>query len=200
MPDSRPTILERWHITPEELTVAVDDNPSLRGMLLGYIAELKLSELLSSSELVTDSMKHDDHARAKKGDRVITYRGHEFIIESKSLQTRSISRTQAGWVGKAQVDASDCRTVTLPDGTTLKTTLLLFGEFDILAVNLFAFFGEWRFVFARNSDLPRTRYPRYSDNQRAHLIASLVAVTWPVEPPFYDDVFVLLDELAGEAR
>jgi hypothetical protein len=45
------------------------------------------------------------------------------------------------WQGKAQVDASDSRTISLPDGSTMKTTCLLRGEFDILAVNCFAF-GE----------------------------------------------------------
>ncbi len=35
------SILERWDITPEELTEVIDQNPSLRGMILGYLAELK---------------------------------------------------------------------------------------------------------------------------------------------------------------
>lgn len=39
------SILERWDITVEELTQVVDQNPSLRGMLLGYLAELKLEKL-----------------------------------------------------------------------------------------------------------------------------------------------------------
>ena len=43
----------------------------------------------------------------------------------------------------AQVDASDKREVTFPNGTTLATTCLLPGKFDILAVNLFEFVQEW---------------------------------------------------------
>ena len=39
------SILKRWDITVEELTRVVDQNPSLRGMLLGYLAELKLENL-----------------------------------------------------------------------------------------------------------------------------------------------------------
>jgi hypothetical protein len=39
------TILSRWSITAEELTLAIDENPSLRGMLLGYVAELKLRNM-----------------------------------------------------------------------------------------------------------------------------------------------------------
>ena len=39
------SVLERWDITVEELTQVADQNPSLRGMLLGYLAELKLEKL-----------------------------------------------------------------------------------------------------------------------------------------------------------
>lgn len=38
------TILQEWGITPEQLTDLLDENSSLRGMLLGYVAELKLKE------------------------------------------------------------------------------------------------------------------------------------------------------------
>ena len=34
------TILDEWEITAEELTEPLDENPSLRGMLLGYVADL----------------------------------------------------------------------------------------------------------------------------------------------------------------
>ena len=44
------------------------------------------------------------------GDR---YKGHKFIFESKSLQTAMNTKTSDGWVGKAQVDASDRRDVEL---------------------------------------------------------------------------------------
>ena len=93
------TILERWDITPEELTAVIDQNPSLRGMILGYLAELKLEKLWFSSKDISDVTKHDDHDRKKKGDRVIRYKGHEFIFESKSLQTSMIRKTDDGWVG-----------------------------------------------------------------------------------------------------
>jgi len=39
------TLFERWNTTPDELTRIVDENPSLRGMLIGYLAELKLEQL-----------------------------------------------------------------------------------------------------------------------------------------------------------
>ena len=53
-----------------------------------------------------------------------------------------IEKTEEGWIGKAQVDASDRREIVLPDNSRVTTTCLLKGEFDILAVNVFAFGRE----------------------------------------------------------
>jgi hypothetical protein len=102
------------------------------------------------------------------------------------------------WIGRAQVDGSDKRPVKMPDGSILNTTLLLRGEFDVLAVSCYAFTGEWNFIFARNSDLPSTRWQGYTAEQCQQLIASLITVTWPPQPPFYGDLKLLLDEMIVE--
>ena len=189
------TILDRWDVTPEELTELVEKNPSLRGMILGYLAELKLEKLWLSGDNVSEVIKHDDHDRKKKGDRVIRYKGQEFIFESKSLQSAMIEKTEEGWIGKAQVDASDRREIVLPDNSRVTTTCLLKGEFDILAVNVFAFEEKWRFVFAKNSDIPTSSYRKYTPYQRQHLLATLVTVSWPPRPPFSDEPFTLMNEI-----
>ena len=189
------SILERWNVTPEELTEVIDQNPSLRGMILGYLAELKLEKLWLSDQEISDVTKYDDHNRKKKGDRVIRYRNHEFIFESKSLQTSTIKKTEEGWVGKAQVDASDRRDVVLPDSSSVTTACLLKGEFDVLAVNVFAFEDTWRFVFVKNSDLPTSNYRKYTEYQRRHLLAALVEVHWPPKIPFCEEPFTLMNEI-----
>ena len=189
------SILERWNVTPAELTEIVDRNPSLRGMILGYLAELKLEKLWLTGADISNVIKYDDHDRKKKGDRVVRYKGQEFIFESKSLQTAINRRTEQGWVGKAQVDASDRRKVALPDGSTMETTCLLRGEFDILAINVFSFENKWRFVFAKNTDLPLSNYRRYTDYQRRHLLATLVDVHWPPKAPFLKEPFTLMNEI-----
>ncbi len=181
-----------------QLTAIVDANPSLRGMMLGYVAEMKLTKLLEAIAHVSHSMKCDDHDRTKKGDRVIVCKGRRFVVECKSLQTNTVRHEKGRWTGKVQVDASDKREVTFPDGSTLHTTCLRVGEFDILAVNLFAFENKWRFVFAKNKDLPRSRYRRYTPQQQRQLLATLVPVTWPPQPPFYPDVSPILEDLVRE--
>lgn len=199
---SQKTILDQWAITSNQLTALLEENPSLRGMLLGYVAELKLREIITTYPEVSYATKFDDHDRKKKGDLFIIYRGRAFDIESKSLQTKMVKQdSQSGtWFGKAQVDASDRREVVFEDGTALNTTLLLRGEFNVLAVNLYAFENEWRFIFAKNSDLPTSSYRKYTQMQRNSLIASLIPVSWPPKPPFYADLRELLDEMveAGE--
>ncbi len=192
------TILDYWQVTAEELTDVINSNPSLRGMILGYLAEVKLRNMWFSKPKVDDAMKYDDHDRKRKGDLVITYKGKQFIVEAKSLQTNTIRREGQYWVGKAQCDASDRRTIKFPDGSKLETTCLLVGEFDLLAVNLFAFENKWQFVFAKNKDLPRSTFKKYTKEQRDKLLASLVGVTYPPKPPFRDEPFSLLDEIAQE--
>ncbi|WP_414564025.1 MULTISPECIES: helix-turn-helix domain-containing protein [unclassified Anabaena] len=192
-----PTIMDEWKVTADEMTILLQENPSLRGMLFGYVAELKLRELISAFPGIGSMKKFDDHDRKKKGDLHIIYHHRVFSVESKSLQTSQIKfdeKTQL-WSGKAQVDASDSRIVTLPSGKQLKTTLLLRGEFDILAVNCYEFNKTWQFQFARNKDLPFSSYRKYTPEEQSALISSLIPVTWPPQPPFYSDLKLLLDEM-----
>ncbi len=195
------TILERWQLTPEELTIIVDENPSLRGFMLGYIAEYKLRALLMASQGVTNLEKPDDHARGKgkKNDLILTYKGRDFSFEVKSLQTNSIKILEDGTLfGKSQVDASDSREVTLPNGETLKTTCLVAGEFDILAINLFQFREQWDFAFVLNRDLPRSRWRKYTETQQQYLLATMVPVSFPLQAPYESNPFSLMDKLLTE--
>lgn len=194
------TILEKWGITAEQLTQMLDENPSLRGMIHGYVAEVKLREIIKAIEGISLISKFDDHNRKKKGDIYIVYKNKAFDIESKSLQTAMVKYNddEKLWTGKAQVDGSDRRDVVFDDGSKLNTTLLLKGEFDILAVNCYAFEEKWQFAYAKNSDLPCSNYKKYTEEQRRKLIASLVDISWPPTPPFREDLKSLLDEMVDD--
>lgn len=192
------TIFDQWEITPTELTKTVRENASLRGMLFGYVAELKYEQLWTTHPDVQLIGKSDDHDRKRKGDRNLLYMGYPVTVEVKSLQTNSIKRVGSTWLGKAQVDASDRRTIKMPDGGVLSTTCLLRGEFDLLAVNVFAFEEKWRFVFAKNLDLPCSTFRSYTPEQRACLLPSLIEVSWPPNPPFYEDPYPLIKQIVNE--
>lgn len=190
-------ILKYWDITIDELSEIIGAAPSLRGMMEGYVAEYKLREFLKASgRIVGEIGKYNDHDREKRGDLFIIYKGKKIGIEVKSLQTNTIKQVDGKLVAKFQCDASDRREVELPDGEKLETTCLVAGEFDLLAVNLFAFRKKWDFAFAKNLDLPRTTYGKYTPQQRKHLLATLMEITWPLQNPFQSDPFPLLNEIA----
>lgn len=193
------SILERWKLTEQELTIIIDENPSLRGFMLGYIGEYKLRALLMANPTVTRMEKPDDHDRRKgsKSDLIVTYKGFSFSVEVKSLQTNSIKRNEV-LTGVVQVDASDRRTVTLSDGSKLETTCLLAGDFDLLAINLFQFREEWDFAFILNRDLPHSSSKKYTPFQREQLLATSIKITWPIEAPYELNPFDLLDKLIAE--
>jgi hypothetical protein len=191
-----PGWLERWGLSTSELDEILSENASLRGITIGYLAEYKLRKLLLADSRITALHKYDDHDRKKKNDIAFRYSGSEITVEVKSLQTKTAkSLGNDRWTGAFQCDASDKRPVSLPDGTTLSTTCLLYGGFDVIAVNLFAFGEIWRWGFAKNRDLPCSKFRGYSQYQKQHLIATMVQITWPLEPPFRLEPFQLFDEI-----
>ena len=193
-------ILDLWDMSKDALSEIIVSNPSLRGFLFGYVSEYKLRKWWFSGDNVADVRKHDDHSRKNKGDLVFNYKGVEVKVEAKSLQTNSITTINGTHKGKFQCDASDCREVMLPNGQRVKTTCLVVDEFDLLAVNLFQFENKWQFAFARNQDLPRSTSNKYTPTQRKYLLATLMDMTLPLQPPFEAEPFRLLDEIAKEKK
>ena len=197
-PEQRKSILMRWQLTEQELTEIIQQNPSMRGLMMGYIAEYKLMKMHFSDPCFENVHKADDHDRSRKGDLTVTYKGKQFKIECKSLQTNSIRKTDTGYQGKFQCDASDRRRIKI-GSRSVETTCLLIGEFDIVAVNLFSFEEKWRFGFALNDDLPRSTFQKYSPAIRRNLLATLMPVYWPLQTPYIESPIPLLERLLNRA-
>lgn len=143
--------------------------------------------------------KPDDHDRTSKGDRLLPHNGKSIRIEVKSLQSGSVKRVgDDQWNGTFQCDASDCRPAKLPNGDVLKTTCLVLGAFDLLAVNLFEFGDKWRFAFVRPEDLPRSPCAKYTPEQRKHLLQTTPRITFPLRTPFQSEPWALLDAIVQE--
>lgn len=147
-------LLEKWQITVNEVNEILEERGSLRGILFGYINEYKLRSLWRADPRLTEIRRHDDHDRMKKGDLSIVYKGIPVSVEVKSRQSGSVKYEDGRYTGVFQCDASDRREINLPTGKRVNTTCLQVGEFDLLAVGLFAFGDTWKFAFAKNQDLP----------------------------------------------
>jgi hypothetical protein len=149
---------------------------------------------------VTSVIKNDDHDRTRKGDFILTYKGKTITIEVKSVQSSSIKKTKGVIHGKVQCDASDKREIVLPDKSLVNTTCLLVGEFDILAICLFGFNGQWDYAFVHNHHLPRSRFRGYTALQRQYLLSTLIPISLPLLPPFQSDIVPLLEQLTTSVR
>ena len=193
-------ILEDWGITVEDLDAVLSERPSVRGILIGFLAEYKLQRTVFNDSRIHRLQRHDDHDRSQPADFSFDYQASEYTVSVKSLQSRSVRDLNGGFTGRSQVDASDRRTVTLPDGSTLQTTCLLTGTFDILAINLFEFRQQWEFAFIANDDLPRSKYRKYTEYQRENLLATSVPLSWPLTPPFYFEPYPIMDVLRRQRR
>jgi len=197
--------LERIHdphkwADAESVFRVIQENPSLRGIVYGYVSEMEFERhYLQSHKRIERFSKDDDHQKTK-ADRTVVYKGEAITIQIKSAQTNSIQFREGGFVAKVQNDASDRRRVKLPDGSTVETTCYMVGEYDILAVSLHPFTGNWRFAFKENSKLLRTTSSKYSPAQQQHLLATLETIEYPLDPSWTEDFDAMLERVLRQKR
>jgi hypothetical protein len=183
----------RW-ARAETIIQVLEETPSVRGMVYGNFAEAMFADYLVELGVpVEDQSRDDDHAKTKS-DRTFRRGGEQYTVQLKSMQTNSIKQIEDGtFTAKIQCDASDKRPVDLPNGHRVATTCYKAGEFDVLAVPLQPFLGEWRYAFRLNSTLPRTTWGGYDDEDKKYLLATLVPISWPLGDDWTMDLFDLLD-------
>lgn len=191
-------ILRDWGITAEELAEIVAENPSMRGLMFGFVAEYKLKKEWLLRPGITNVFRARSHDRKQKCDFTFDYRGINVRLEVKCLDTPKVRLRDGIYEGTFQCNASDTTEVKLPNGRRLTTNCLVVDGFDILAVCLFAFGDTWRFAFARNRDLPRTTWHKYKPVEQKYLLKSAMKISWPLQAPYVRDLFSLLDGLVSE--
>jgi hypothetical protein len=180
----------RW-IVSDALVQLIKENPSLRGMTYGYVAEAAFVKFVEKLG-VTEHFKPDDHKKTKS-DRTFNLGGRQYTIQLKSLQTNSIREKELGrFTAKVQNDASDARKITLPHGSSVVTTCYLVGEYDVLGVSLQPFAGEWRFAFKKNKDLKRTTSKKYPPEAQNVLLATLEDISFPLTDDWTEDLLALI--------
>jgi hypothetical protein len=90
-------IIEDWGITIDDLDAVLSERPSLRGNLIGFLAEYKLQRTVFSDARIHGLKRFDDHDRTRPADFAFTYMGVTVTVEVKSLQTSSVRRTLTGY-------------------------------------------------------------------------------------------------------
>jgi len=192
--------LREWELTADEINEIIAENPPVLSVLSGFVAEYKFRKLWLADPRVSDLTRPRSHDRKSKGDFGFRYKERWFTVEVKSLDVPKIRKDETGFQGTFQCNASDARPVRLPNGEGLTTNCLVVGEFDVLAVSLFAFERQWRFASARNDDLPRSRWKKYSPSQQQYLLSSSMKVTWPLTAPYAENLFTVLDSILGKSH
>ena len=193
-----PDLLQSWNITAEELSEIVGENPSMRGLMFGFVAEYKLKKEWLQRPGITNLFRPRSHDRKQKCDFTFDYHETNVKVEVKCLDTPKVRLKNELYEGTFQCNASDTTEVVLPNGRKVTTNCLVVDGFDILAVCLFAFGNTWRFAFARNRDLPRTTWHGYTPVQQKYLLKSAMKISWPLQAPYTADLFGLLDGLVAE--
>jgi hypothetical protein len=192
----RENICDPMHwIDKDGLVDVLKSNPSLRGMVYGYVAEVAFARHLEKLGIgQTDHFKPDDHKRKQaKSDRTLKYQNKQYTVQLKSIQTNSLKEIEPGvFRATVQNDASDRRRLILPDGTRVDVTNYVKGEYDVLAVSLQPFTGEWRFAFKKNKDLKLSTYKRYPSNVRGYLLATGEAISWPLSSDWSEDFLAII--------
>ncbi len=188
----RDNICDPHHwIENEVLMQLLKENPSLRGMTYGYVAEAAFVTFVEKLG-IKEHFKPGDHKKTKS-DRTLNLGGRQYAIQLKSVQTNSIREVKPGhFTAKVQNDASDARRIKLPNGSTVITTCYLVGEYDVLGVSLQPFAGEWRFAFKKNKDLKRTTSKKYRPAAQKALLATLEDISFPLTNDWTEDLLGLI--------
>lgn len=190
--------LHELDISNAELNEMINAQPSLRAVLLGHSARLKLKRLMSSYATKVD--EQDDHNRARRGSITVHYRGCEIAVRCCSVQSGSIHHDRPA---SFQCDASDKRPIELPNGNVVSTTCVLTNSFDIAAVSLFALTKKWDFAFIPSSKmrtLGSSSRSKLSAIDRGWLLATTHRIPFPIADPYTCNYTSLFDEIVDSQK
>jgi hypothetical protein len=201
-----------WKLDPEEFNRIIHQNSNALSAIYGYVAEERLrEEFLEDDPRVENIRSPADQDSDDKGDWAFEYRGEPMKIEVKSLQTHTIERVDSNqtklgdetvpvqWKAGFHLKGTSDQRVVEYDDEEYNTTLMNVEEsdVDVMAVNLYKIEDEWRFAFLKVDDLPRSK-GNYPDGLRQRLAKSQIKLTVPLQDPFTDDLFELMDDVLRE--
>lgn len=207
-----PDYWNRWRLDRAEFNRIIHENSNALSAIFGYVAEERLREMyLEDDPRVEHIRSPEDQDAQDKGDWAFEYRGEPMKIEVKSLQTHTIERVESSqaqlgaehdpvqWRAGFHLKGTSDQRVVEYEGEEYSTTLMNVAEsdVDIMAVNLYRIEDEWRFAFIRVDDLPRSK-GNYPEGLREQLARSQIRLTIPLQEPYTDDLYEMMDEVLEE--
>jgi hypothetical protein len=188
--------LSSWDTTENEIAKLMDENSSLRGIVLGYVAEEKLKKIIESRTEVSSNHKPHDQNKSIRCDRIIVYKNTQFLIEVKSILTGSVKIDMNSHSGTAKTNYADKKELVFEDGSSCITSLAMRREFDILAINCYPMTGKWDFLFVPNQAIPSTDSNEYTEFQKSQLFTRTIDVCFPPKNNLhFANIFDLMDEM-----
>lgn len=124
-----------------QLTELLEENPSLRGMCVGYAIEYHVRSQLLQDPLVNSVLKMSDHSRESKFDFLVDTAVGDVRVEVKMLQNNGAIRMSKSYSG-----STDCA-----EAGSIATFDILKSNLDVLAVSNPL---TGRTYFVRSEDLP----------------------------------------------
>lgn len=88
------SLLWKLDTSTAELTGLIGENPSLRGFVTGYLAEIKLRKFVETLPGVTETRKFDDHDRTNKHDLEVCWGGESIPLRQNHFRRRQLSDVQ----------------------------------------------------------------------------------------------------------
>lgn len=173
--------------TPEELDEVISGNPSLRGFLQGYLAEVALKKQLLQLPEVHSVEKIPDQS-AEKGDLRVRFKDMLLTIEVKSIGTNTVKQDVLydSWQGTVAVRSSDKKELEVDGIGRIRTSSIPRGGFDILAISCYAVSSTWEFLFMDNDNIP------YRDLKTPNLLKSSFTVNPETTPYLHSDLLKIL--------
>ena len=140
--------------TLDDIEYLINLNPSMRGYVQGYLAELMLTRQIANMAGVTAVTKIPDRAD-RKGDLEVIYLGVPITIECKSILSNTVVQDELNdsWSGIVTIKNNGWREHVVK-GESHRISSLQKGGFDILALSCYAVDGEWTFQFIEEKYLP----------------------------------------------
>jgi len=179
--------------TTEEIESSIEENPSLRGYLQGYLAEIALKKQLLLLPGVISVEKIPDQSK-DKGDFKVIYKGSPVVIECKSILTDSIKFDTLNdtWYGRVPLRAAKARNINVEGLGIVNTAHFFKNQFDILAISCYAIDGKWEFLFVE------TEYLSIKSPSMPGLLKSNLVVNPLTTPCVTSDITSVLESVISK--